>query len=403
MQLDDIPEGVVHFCQDSRLAQPGSLFFALKGGRVDGHSYLQEVANRGAIGAVVESFYQGPDYGLHLIRVDDVLGALQQLARQKCNREGYKIVGVTGSVGKTTTKEFIVTLLEEKYRVGKSAGNANSQVGLPLTLLNAKGNEEIFVLEMGMSEAGQIKKLVSIAPPDIAVVTKIAPCHALFFKDGLEGIARAKAEILTCAQVAILNDQVLQFKAFQHLGCRLVSYGKHIFHEVSAIPRHLMENVEGAVAVALECGMTEQEIAVRLPLLKGCSKRFEKIEKRGVVWINDAYNANPISMKGALSSLPKDLGRKIAVFGSMKELGAYEESGHREVGEEARATVDLLFCLGQECGPMVEAFAEGGKPVEHFLEFEALQKRLFEMVRKGDVVLLKGANSHQLWRLCEAF
>lgn len=194
---------VLGFRQDSRDVQPGELFFAMKGEKVDGHEYLEQIASQGAIGAFVSKEYRGPNYGLQLVAVDNVLDSLQSLAKIVHAQRSARVVGVTGSVGKTTTKEFIATLLEGKFRVGKTPGNANSQVSVPLSILNATGDEEVFVVEMGMSNPREIHRLVSIAPPEVAIITKIALAHAVFFTDGLEGIAAAKAEILSIPQRAL--------------------------------------------------------------------------------------------------------------------------------------------------------------------------------------------------------
>lgn len=424
-------ESVSSFFQDSRLVQKGGLFFAIKGNKVDGHAYLEEVARQGAFGAVVSSEYQGPDFGLTLFKVDNVLSALQTLARHVQKERSCKVVAVTGSVGKTTTKEFVATLLSYKYRVMKTPGNANSQVSLPLFLLNIEGDEEIFVLEMGMSEKGEIAKLVSIAPPDIALITKIALCHATYHPDGLEGIASAKGEILSSdrTRLAVLNHQVLPFASCHKPGCQELSYGPwgggydlefRLINEktfemkwgqtiaecsVSFAAPHLIENVMGAIGVALDCGMTIEEIQQQLPQLSLYSKRFERIEKHQITMISDAYNASPLSVKAVLSHLPSPQpgGRRIAVLGSMRELGSYEEQSHREVGEWADRFVDHLLCLGPETVAMAQAFEKGGKPVEHFLDLGVLEKRLFEMLKPGDVVLIKGSNSLQMWRLAERF
>ena len=180
------------------------------------HGFLKEVAVRGAA-AVVDASYLGENFGLPLLKVPDVVEALQKLAQTIQALRKQRIVAVTGSVGKTTTKEFIATLLSQKYTVAKTPGNSNSQVALPTAILNASGEEEIFVAEMAMSQAGHIRKLVEIAPPEVAVVTKIGHANIEYFSDGFEGIAAAKAEILSHPKTthAVLNRQVLAYKAFQ--------------------------------------------------------------------------------------------------------------------------------------------------------------------------------------------
>ena len=417
------------FKQDSRLVEVGDLFFALPGEKVDGHAYLHDVALKGAIGAVVSSSYTGEDFGLQLFRISSVLNGLHSLAKQVHLLHPCRVIGVTGSVGKTTTKEFIATLLEGSYRVGKTPGNANSQVGMPLSLLNAQGDEQVFVVEMGMSESQEIEKLVAIAPPEIALITAIALSHALFFSDGLEGIARAKAEIFSSSKTrfGLLSQQALVFSSCKTGDCDKVSYGfetencdfalwrgtglyfikeEGISSPLFTLPfsaTHLCENFTAAACIARLMGVSWDEIVVRAQQLRPFSKRFERVEKDEVIFMNDSYNANPLSMKAALHNLPSPSAgcKRIAVLGAMRELGSYEADSHTEVALEALHAIDHLLCLGKECEPMVAVFSEKGKPVELFTELNTLKSRLFALIQKGDVVLLKGSNSNKLWQILD--
>lgn len=422
----DYPGWVTGFSQDSRLVERGHLFFALQGEKVDGHAYLGEVARKGALAAVVSQRYQGPSFGLHLLKVPDVLLALQDLARQVQAQRACKVIAITGSVGKTTTKEFLSTLLEGSLRVWKTPGNANSQVGLPLALLNAQGNEEIFIVEMGMTHAGHIKQLVSLIPPSIAVVTQIALCHVLYFDHGLEGIAQAKAEIFSWPEttLGVLNQQVLLFKPFQKLSCEVRTYGvdgdvcvqsrgsDYVLEyqgvlsspfTLPLLPAHFIENFSGAAAVAIALGLSFEEIALQARKLSSCAQRFEEVQREGALWVNDSYNANPTSMQAALLHLPlvRCAGKRIAVLGAMKELGRYAEEAHAEVAKSAVAVVDQLLCFGEEWTAIVALFASESKPAELFSDRALLKQRLFEIVRPGDVVLLKGSHSNRLWELLE--
>ena len=250
------------------------------------------------------------------------------------------MIGVTGSVGKTTTKEFIATLLGAKYRVGKTPGNANSQVGLPLSLLNAPGDEEIFVAEMGMNQPGEMRKLVEIIPPDVAVITKISSMHIEFFPGGVEDIAREKEAILSHSrtQMAILNEQVIGFSPVIASSLPKLVYGGEgdyrleregdryrIWEKGELSPafslgwsaEHLSEDFLGAVAVARFFGISWEEIIQKIPDLKTIEHRFERVEKEGVVFIDDSYNAGLLSMCAALSNLP------IAKEGGEKDSGAW--------------------------------------------------------------------------------
>jgi UDP-N-acetylmuramoyl-tripeptide--D-alanyl-D-alanine ligase len=422
---------VLGFKQDSRSVLPGELFFAIKGEKVDGHAFLQEVAARGAIGAVVSKDYRGEPFGLPLLRVENVIPSLQKLAKTVHARRSARVIGVTGSVGKTTTKEFVATLLEGKFRVGKTPGNANSQVGVPLSILNAGGDEEVFVMEMGMSLPHEIKRLIAMAPPEICIITKIALAHAESFPDGLEGIAEAKMEILShpATHLGILNHQVAQFAAAQKVNCLKMTFslegesagsdfvlcreGGNFYAEEKggrtspfSLPftaSHLCENFIGAAAVARALGMQWSEMIPQAQKLTVYMRRFERVEKHGIVFINDSYNANLTSMRAALVNLPEPRAgkKRIAVLGAMKELGPYTVQSHDEVARIALSHVDHLLCLGEECVTMVEVFQKGGRPVEHFLEFNAIKKRVFELAQEGDVVLLKGSNSKKLWQILE--
>lgn len=419
---------ITGFETDSRKIGEGMVFFALKGENVDGHDFLKEVAEKKAIAAVVSKDYRGEDFGIPLLRVDDVLKSLQTLAQAAFKKRKGHTIAVTGSVGKTTTKEFIATLLEGHFTVAKTPGNANSQVGIPLSILNSENTGDVFILEMGMSEKGQISKLVEIAPPDIGVITKIGVSHAEFFHNGIEGIAAAKAEIFSHPKTrcAIINGSSAHFDPFANMiGKDKILFGwegkdytlKHaldgiVIEEKGArspslsLPfdaSHLLDNFCAAVAVARQLGLTWEQIAAQVYKLKPFKMRFEKVEKDGIIFVNDSYNASPESMQAALSNLPMPaIGKKrIAVFGQMKELGQYSVSGHKQVAEFALSRINHLLCYGEGCLPMVEIFNQKKKPVEYFTDFEALRKRLLELATKGDVVLLKGSNSNQLWRLLD--
>lgn len=422
---------VVGFKQDSRQVLPGELFFAIKGERVDGHDYLRQAAAKGAIGAIVSKGYRGKDFGMVLIEVENVVAALQKLSKAVHSKRSTCVIGVTGSVGKTTTKEFIATLLERKYRVGKTPGNANSQVGVPLSILNSSGDEEVFVMEMGMSCPHEIERLIDVAPPKISIITKIALAHSEFFPDGLEGIAAAKAEILShpMTHLGILNHQVAEFTAVKTSGPSKITYGlekescnsdfilcrekDHFYVEEKGwrtplfkLPftaSHLCENFIGAASVARAMEIEWPEIIDQAQKLIVYKRRFETVEKQGIIFINDSYNANLTSMKAALANLPTPRAgkKKVAVLGAMKELGAYSEQSHYEVGKFALSCIDYLLCLGEECTTMVDIFQQAGRPVEYFLEFDSIKKRIFELAEEGDVVLLKGANSKKLWEILE--
>lgn len=413
-------------CQiDSRCVSLGSLFFALKGAKCDGHDFLQQVKEKGGSAAVVSEAYRGPDHGLALIRVSDVESVLQDLAREFLKRAPAKIVAVTGSVGKTTTKDFTASILEGKYRTGKTLQSQNSRLTLPLTILNRTGDEEVLVLEMGMSEPGDIDRLVAIAPPDIAILTKAAFAHAAQFAGGLKEIAYEKGKIFSskATKFALFGHDFYQFPdEISKIGCEKMSFSlkaetadyflapdgnrwkireKGVWTKPFDFPfpqEHFLFDFLAASAAARQLGMEWSEIFERIANLQLPKMRFEKIQKEGILLINDAYNANPESMKAALSNLPKpEMGRKrIAVLGTMKELGPFSFSLHQEIGRFAQKYVDHLFVFGDEAAPMCEAFSASKKDCEWFTDRKKLSSRLKQVMQKGDVVLIKGSRSMKM-------
>ena len=412
---------------DSRKIEPGELFFALKGAKSDGHGFLAEAKERGGVGAVVSKGYSGADFGLILLPVEDVVASLQELARHSVAESRVQIVGVTGSVGKTTAKEFIATLLEGKFRVGKNISSYNTKLTFPITLLNRRGDEEVLVLEMGMSEPGDIKRLLEIAAPDVALITKIALAHAAYFPGGLKEIAKGKAEIFSHPKTKAavfyhgfyeFGEEVKGERVSFSLDNRSADYflsahdGQFIVDERGVrayqfdLPfkqPHILHNFLAAVSVARQMKMEWDAINQQVSKLQLPKMRFEQFERGGISFVNDAYNANPESMRAALSSLPeaKEGGKRIAVLGTMKELGPFSEPSHREIGRFAQKYVDHLLVLGEEAAPLCEAFQEVKKPGEWFADHKSLAERLTALMSPGDVVLVKGSRSMKMETLFE--
>lgn len=414
---------------DSRLVLPGSLFFAVKGQTVDGHSFLEEVKRKGAVGAVIDEGYRGPVQeggGFTLIRVPSVLEALRELVKESLKEKRPKVIGITGSVGKTVTKEFLASLLSVRFRVGKTEKSYNTKWTVPLALLNRTGEEEVFVVEMGMSEPGDLCAMVEMVPPDFALLTKVALAHAEFFPGGLSEIAKGKGQIFSHERTkwAICQHAALQFpEVKEQIQGKTLSYsleekGADFFlseegrvkekgEEVATLffpfqATHFRENVLGAIAVARLLGLSWEEIQSGLDRLKLPEKRFNVAEKGGVIFIDDTYNANPASMKAALLSLPtpKERGRKIAILGSMRELGSFSEEAHREVGRFAAEKLDHLFLLGEETKAMKQAWVKS-ESVEWFSEKEALIERVGRYLRAHDVLLCKASRSLQMETVLE--
>jgi len=418
------------YCTDSRLLNEGELFFALKGLHSDGHDFLHEIKQKGAVAAVVSKNYQGDIQGLRLLFVEDPLIALQNLACTSLARSSTRVAAITGSIGKTTTKEFTRILLSAKYRVSASPGNSNSQVGLPLAILNHSSPEdEILVLEMGMTEKGQLARLVQIAPPEIAAITYIALVHACGFQT-LEDIALTKGEIFSSpkTKMGILHCNIPCYEDV----CRIGTFPKHSFSTTSeadyhldphhpdvivsrldkkAIPmgplpvpgKHNIHNLMAAIGIARYFGVCWEEIQRMIPALVMPEKRLQFVRKEGILFLNDSYNASEVSVKAALETLAQVEGvdRKIAVLGSMMELGKFSEECHRNVAEHSLKYVESMFCLGEECKPIFETWRRANRPVRIFTTREDLVSCLKNELKPGDAVLLKGSRSKQLWKVLE--
>ena len=425
---------IQRYCVDSRQVRPGDCFVAIGGQRVDGHAYLSHAAQLGATSAWVSTTYEGPDFGLHLHRVNNPLIELQKLAQVKLKNSPARIIAVTGSVGKTTTKEFLRTLLAPVFRTAVTEGNQNSQLGLPLFVLNQlQGDEEVVVLEMGMSKRGELARLVSIAPPDIALLTAVSLAHAQNFSS-LREIAAAKGEILSHpkTRIGIISADIEDLELLQATGsCRKETFSlrqldsdwiakelepgllqvrqpkdaPHLLGPLPITAPHFYHNLLGAVIVARNLGVSWEQIQASVTSLQLPPRRSERVVKGGVRFINDSYNAAPAAVVAALSSieLPSGEGRRIAVLGTMPELGAFSAACHREVGELALSTVDLLYCLGDETTAMQEIWLQRQREVFHFNDKDSLLRQLEADLQAEDVVLVKGANVLEMWEIIEQF
>lgn len=414
---------------DSRTLEPGDLFFALRGPRHDGHDYVPEALARGAVAAVVERETGGGP----LLRVPDTLAALQCLAAWARRRWGGRVVAVTGSAGKTTTKEAIAQLLGSVMRTGKSEGNLNNHVGVPLSILRLEEDSQAAVLELAMNHAGEIRQLARIARPDIGVVTMVGWAHAGNFRS-LEEIALAKRELieeLGPAGVAVLNADDPRVAAFRqvHPG-PTITFGFSEAADVRAsdvrcdrdgsrfrcngvefetrLPgRHGVRNILAALAVARVAGIPFERLREPVRALQPPSMRGERFEHRGVTVINDCYNANPEAVRAMLDllgSIPG--GRRWAVLGEMAELGEWSEALHREVGRYAAGRVDLLVGIRGAARYLVEEAVATGLPDRAAFFFEEPEEAgefLRSHVRPGDVVLFKGSRATRVEAAMERF
>lgn len=423
------PEGsVTGFAFDSREVERGDLFFALDGERVNGHAYLAEVARKGGRAAVVLEDYRGPDHGLKLLKVTDVTEALQQAAKERLGKLSCQVAAITGSVGKTTTKEFARQLLSSHFRTHAPKRSFNTQVSVPLTVLQAPDGCEILLLEMGMSEKGNIAELVEIAPPDVALLTAVDYVHFAFF-DSLEEIAMEKGEIFghSMTQEGLLSADIPFTDELMQIGtCVKTSYSTRTDADITVeigegsltpieggvrqtvcpwnIPcRHNVDNFLSAAVLCRKLGLSWEEIAARSHMLKLPSMRFEACEKRGVTLINDAYNACAASMCAALDSLPapKPGGRRIALLGGMLELGAAAKGEHQKVVEHAKGKVDAALLIGKEWEGLEAAW--GDKLLGTVETQEELLSLLERHIRPGDVVLVKGSRGYGLDKVIDAY
>jgi UDP-N-acetylmuramoyl-tripeptide--D-alanyl-D-alanine ligase len=380
---------------DSRTIQPGELFVAVRGASTDGHLYIDQALAAGAAGVVAE--HDGT------ITVKDSLAALQALGAETRRRWGKKVVAVTGSVGKTTTKEMIAAVLARRYRVLKTEGNFNNEYGLPLSLLRLQDADEIAVLELGMSHAGEIAALAKLCRPDVGVVTCVAPVHLEFF-DSVDAVARAKYELIEALPpdgVAVLNADDARVAAFAFAGCR-VMYGLANTPPGLEVPlpgRHNVLNALAAIAVGSLFDVSLDEAKAALRDFHPAKMRGEIVASRGARLVNDCYNSNPVAALAMLDWLMEtpNAGRRAAVLGEMLELGPAAAQLHREVGARAR-TLDLLIGVRGLAREIIVG-AGRGDFVETPEEAAAI---LDTWIRPGDLVLFKASRGVRLERALTA-
>jgi UDP-N-acetylmuramoyl-tripeptide--D-alanyl-D-alanine ligase len=442
---------------DSRLAGPGALFVALKGERADGHEYVADAFSRGAVAAIVEREVeteastldltgadcrlQIADFELQLpivLKVSNSLQALQQVAAFWRRQHDVRVVGVTGSVGKTTTKELIAAVLARRYVTLKSEGSYNNEIGLPLTLMHLTGEHRHVVLEMGMYDVGEIADLARIAQPQVGVVTIVGPVH-LERAGTIERIVQAKTELVAALPsapegVAILNyddervramAQATRARIFYYglsseadlwaervesLGLEGIHFHMHYGDEtlhvrIPLLGQHSVHTALRAAAVGLVEGLTWQEIIEGLRTLSAQLRLVAVPGPRGSTILDDTYNSSPASAFAALNLLDELEGRKIAVLGDMLELGDYEQEGHEKVGMRALEVADVLIAVGALGRIIGETALRWGMPAErvHIVETNAEAIALLdEMVAPNDVLLVKGSRALKMEEIVNA-
>ena len=416
---------------DSRTTNAGDCFFAIAGERFDGHDHVADAFARGAACAVVSRDVQaaGP-----VLKVEDTIVALGDLAREYRRAGGYKVVAITGSVGKTTTRQIVHHVLSGHFKAHQAQKNFNNTIGLPLTLLDAEPDDEVIVAELGANQLGEIAYLTRIAQPNVAVVTNVHPSHLAGFGD-IEAIVREKTSIaqgLAEDGVFVVNGDIdILTAACRRLGRPFRTVGKSsevdyraedvVYHGLRSrfrirgtpvgLPLPGPGNVDNALAAWVVCetfGLTIEQFACRIRTLPGVAMRAEPLQIGTLTVLNDCYNANPASMKNALAILaglrPKAEGgakrRTVFVCGHMAELGAQSEALHAELGRNiAHAGVDLLIGVGEAAKTTVAAAREASKHDLQTVCFDdtaALCDNLGRLVREYDILLVKGSRAARL-------
>ena len=420
---------------DSRTIQPGEVFFAVKGEHLDGHDYVDSALSKGALAAVVakDQMHRYSDQS-RLLVVEDTLKALQMLATAVRRVWGKPLIGVTGSAGKTTTKEAIAHVLATHFKILKSEGNFNNHFGLPLMLLKLEPAHDLAVIEMGMSHGGEIRALARIAQPEIGVVTNVAPVHLEFF-DSLADIARAKYELIEALPpngTAVLNaddEYVSQFG--RDFKGKVITYGANPTAEVRAenvqslgaegsefevvspcgreharlplVGDHNILNALAAVSVACSRGMSFSDAVAALASLKPADKRGQVLQLGNITVINDCYNSNPKALNAMVDALAAmKAKRRIVVAGEMLELGPAGEQMHRDAGKHvAQKKIDMLIGVRGLANAMVEGASHAGMKAEFKATPEAAGEWLARELRDGDVVLLKASRGVKLEKALE--
>lgn len=427
-QVGEAPRGFRAVRIDSREVQLGDLFVALPGEHHDGHNFLSDAVARGAHGLLAQRPPTAPPPGVVTYMVNDTLQALQRVAGEHRRRLPVKVIGVTGSVGKTTTKEMTASVLRRRYRVLKNEANFNNEIGLPLTLLQLSARHERAVLEMGMYGPGEIRSLCELARPEVGVITNVGPVH-LERLGSIEAIAAAKAELVESLPkegAAVLNGDDPLVKAMAaKTRARVLLYGTSADCEVRGVDldshglrgiaftmicerrrvrvktrlpgRHLLYNALAAAAVGLLEGMTPDELAEALARARVPLRLRVYRGRNDSTILDDTYNASPASMLAALELLADLPGRRIAVLGDMRELGSEEKEGHRMVGREAAQVAQVIYAIG-ELGHLIgeEARRAGHPAVSLWSSKEEAARHLAENLAVGDVVLLKGSRAMAL-------
>lgn len=426
--------GVKGIVIDSRKVEEDFLFIPIKGERVDGHDFIPEVMKKGAVCTLSERVLENVDYPY--IFVDSCEQALKDIAEFYRKNLDILVVGITGSVGKTSTKEMIASVLEQEFKVLKTQGNFNNEIGLPLTIFNIQKEHEVAVLEMGISDFGEMHRLAKAARPDICVITNIGMCHLDNLKSR-EGVLKAKSEIfdfLSSDGVIVLNgdddklETIKEVKGIapqffgianktnhyadkiENLGlkgskCRLNIGKDSIIVNIPIPGHHMIYNGLAAATIGKILGLTKEQIQKGIESVATVGGRNNIIQVKDLILIDDCYNANPISMKASIDVLANALGRKIAVVGDMFELGSNEKELHFQVGEYIREKgIDYIFANGELSKEIVKGVQKTDSEckVFYFEELEEMIKELKGFLKAEDTVLIKASHGMHYSKVVEA-
>ena len=421
---------------DTRRIGPGQLFVPLMGERFDGHAFISQARESGAAATISDRAITG---SLPVIYVEDTLQALAEITSGYRSMLTANFIAITGSVGKTTTKEMLACMMQTKYKTAKSAGNYNNNIGLPLTIMDINGDCEVAVVELGMNHFGEMTKLTAMARPNTVLITNIGTMH-IENLGSREGILKAKLEILKGLAkngTAIFNgDEPLLWNLRETIGCKTLYFGYHnedvdvrasdpqstetgIRFTVTGFGRtfdvelpvageHNMHNAVGAITAALLYGVEPEAIQQALKGFQNTGMRQKTYQKYGYTIIEDCYNAGPESMEAALNVLGdfKTEGRKIAVLGDMLELGNRSNAEHYRIGRIAVGKVNLILAYGTASEHIIDGAITGGMSTQNAMHFDArdpLVAALLHRARPGDVLLFKGSRGMKMELILEAF
>ncbi len=428
---EDLDRIITGACSDSRGAGPGSLFVCYRGARVDGHSFMADCLRRGAACCLSERAPVGPEE-TPCIAVESTLCGVAKLAGWYRRQFDIPVVGITGSVGKTTAKEMIWAVLQQRFKTHKNRMNFNNEISLPLMILEMPEDAQAAVLEMGISSFGEMTRLAGMVRPNIAVITNIGDAHLEFLHDR-QGVLRAKTEVFGCMDadgLAILNgdDALLRsynapvrtitfglgegndFRAVdvENLAergtrMRVCHHGRDFQVQVPAFGMHMAYAVLAGAAVGWALGLTDAEIAAGVAAYETVGNRAKLIRAGGITILSDCYNANPNSTASAIDSLCTMPGRRVCILGDMLELGENSARLHRGIGAHAvRAGAQLVIACGERSRATYEGAAEAGGEAVHFPDKAALIGELQNLIRPGDVVLVKASHSMAFEDVVEA-